>query len=417
MGSRLRRELREALPASVKGLQRAIALEIADDARYDDAWRYAPEKGRRSKARLSDLVRWTGAKDELSVREMLRRLSVAGWEFRVPIGTGKDGRPLYAVPGQAMQFCVPAFEAPTVVGAYEEEGQEAPTTVGAMGPQGPTTVGEGPTTVGEGPTVVAEGPTTVGPPSQVPPYASHRYPTSSSPAEVSANASAAVADVTEGGGGGGSLDDSRSIAAEIAASLDYRGKVPDKRQRKTITDRLTAALGSGWSVDGLAFYLDLGNASVDSPAAVYAHRLKPGVLPDAEPLPAPAAARGGVRGALPSVAEIEALTLEDVFGPARRDTTDGGMWEQATARARARADGTDDRVAGWAALSRDLKRQPHQPYSDEAWSTPAIAAEAAGIPWCGDVECEPIGRTREHIDSNGFKTDHACEKCHPRMQW
>lgn len=408
MGSRLRRDLREVLPASIKGLQRAIALEIADDARYDDSWRYSPESGRHSKARLSDLVRWTGAKDELSIREMLRRLAVAGWEFRVPIGTGKDGRPLYAVPGRAMQFRVPDFEGPTVVGPCSDEESE-----------GPTVVGEGPTTVGEGPTVVAEGPTTVGPPSLKPPPTSHRYPTSSSPAGVPPEGPAVTGPVTDGGGGG-SLDESRSTAEEIASALDYRGKIPDKRQRKTIADRLTAALTSGWTVDGLAFYLDLGTADVDSPAAVYAHRLKPGVLPDAEPIPASLPARGGVRGQLPTADEIGALTIEDVLGTGRQDTAAGGIWERATARARERmgGGGTDSTLAGWAALSRDLaRREPHRPYSDDVWTTPATPAEAAKIPHCGDPDCDEISRMKDCDVGNGLKAVSPCGKCHPATQW
>ncbi|MCQ8831831.1 hypothetical protein [Streptomyces malaysiensis] len=100
MGYELRREIREALGPNVTGLQRAVALEIADDARHD-------ADGRRSKASLKDLARWTGAKDTAVVRNALKRLAEAGWEFRVAIGKGKDGRVLYAVPGRSMEFRVP----------------------------------------------------------------------------------------------------------------------------------------------------------------------------------------------------------------------------------------------------------------------------------------------------------------------
>ncbi|KPC86995.1 hypothetical protein ADL27_44645, partial [Streptomyces sp. NRRL F-6602] len=103
MGYELRRQLREVLGPGVTGLQRAVALEIADDAN---------ESTRRSMAPLEDLVRWTGAKDAAVVRNALKRLAAAGWEFRVPIGQGKDGRVLYAVPGRRMTFVVPAFTAP-----------------------------------------------------------------------------------------------------------------------------------------------------------------------------------------------------------------------------------------------------------------------------------------------------------------
>ncbi|MBR8638671.1 hypothetical protein KEF29_03495 [Streptomyces tuirus] len=101
MGYHLRRQLREALGPNITGLQRAVALEIADDANEDT---------RRSWVTLEDLARWTGAKDAVVVRNALKRLAAVGWEFRVPIGQGKDGRILYAVPGVRMTFTVPPFE-------------------------------------------------------------------------------------------------------------------------------------------------------------------------------------------------------------------------------------------------------------------------------------------------------------------
>ncbi|MFE1362583.1 hypothetical protein [Streptomyces harbinensis] len=101
MGYELRRQLREVLGPNITGLQRAVALEIADDANEDT---------RESWAALEDLARWTGAKDVNVVRNALKRLGAAGWEFRVPIGKGKDGRLLYAVPGHRMTYKVPHFE-------------------------------------------------------------------------------------------------------------------------------------------------------------------------------------------------------------------------------------------------------------------------------------------------------------------
>ena len=98
MGYVLRRELREALGPQITGLQRLVALEVADDAN---------DQTRMSYATLEDLVRWTGAKDGKVVRTVLKRLAEAGWEFRVPIGKGSDGRTLYAVPGKALTFRVP----------------------------------------------------------------------------------------------------------------------------------------------------------------------------------------------------------------------------------------------------------------------------------------------------------------------
>ncbi|MBT3087011.1 hypothetical protein [Streptomyces sp. CYG21] len=115
MGYELRRQLREALGPAVTGLQRAVALEIADDAN---------DTTRESYVELPDLARWTGAGSVDVVRNALKRLSAAGWEFRVPIGKGKDGRVMYAVPGRRMTFLVPPFEG--VAGARSEEATATP---------------------------------------------------------------------------------------------------------------------------------------------------------------------------------------------------------------------------------------------------------------------------------------------------
>lgn len=137
MGYQLRRQLRTALPPTITGLQRAVALEIADDARDDT---------RESWASLDDLARWTAARDAKTVRVILGRLATAGWEFRVPLGTGKDGRTLYAVPGRRLTFRVPslassAAEATVVTPSRQQEattvaaGETAvPTTATAVSP-------------------------------------------------------------------------------------------------------------------------------------------------------------------------------------------------------------------------------------------------------------------------------------------
>ncbi|MEV5420275.1 hypothetical protein [Streptomyces albogriseolus] len=293
MGSNLRRQLREALPPSIKGLQRAVALEIADDARYDDAGNYDPENGRRSKARLADLVRWTAAKDELSVREMLRRLSLAGWEFRVPIGKDKNGNLMYAVPGKAMTFRVPDFEGPTTVGPYVETEAEGPTTVGGRANHG---WGMAQPPLGVGPTTVGAGPTTVGPPSPVSSFSTKESPSPSPVAEDDSEASASATE-TEGGGGG-EIDSSqeqdqkpeRGRAAVFVDSLDYRGKPPGSKRRRTLNTRVRAALAAGWTENGLRRYLDISDdPKVRNPAAVYEHRLSDDELPDAGPAQAVAA--------------------------------------------------------------------------------------------------------------------------------
>ncbi|MFJ8474228.1 hypothetical protein [Kitasatospora sp. NPDC094011] len=125
MGYELRRQLREALGPQVTGLQRAVALEIADDAN---------EETRKSWAALEDLARWTGAKDTSVVRNALKRLATAGWEFRIPIGKGKDGRALYAVPGVRMTFLVPSFEGVAGAPPSEPEREQGLPLEGAVAP-------------------------------------------------------------------------------------------------------------------------------------------------------------------------------------------------------------------------------------------------------------------------------------------
>lgn len=290
MGSNLRRQLREALPETIKGLPRAVALEIADDARWDDAWRYDPEKGRRSKARLADLVRWTASKNERVIRDALRNLSLAGWEFRLPMGKDKKGNPLYAVPGHALEFRVPDFEAPTVVGP-EAEGTVTTGPIGTV-----TTVpceAEGPVTTAEGPVVTAEGPVTTvtatvttGPPSPISSCSPKESPSTTSLAEAAEEGSVGVSDGTDGGGGGSlSLEEITKQCERVdafVATLDFRGKTPSKQQRLKLGQRIMVAFTDGWTEKGLRRYLDISDdPTVRSAAALYLHRLSEDELPAA----------------------------------------------------------------------------------------------------------------------------------------
>lgn len=411
MGSNLRRQLREALPPTIKGLQRAVALEIADDARYDDAWNYSPETGRRSRVRLADLVRWTAAKDELSIREMLRRLSLAGWEFRIPIGKDKNGNLLYAVPGKAMTFRVPDFEGPTTVGPEVEIEAEGPTTVGpetSEGPtgveQGPTTVEVGPTTVGAGPTTVGPGPTTVGPPSLVSSFSAKESPSSSPVAEDSAEPDRNSGPVTDGGGGG-EIDSSEdqeqdkpiARAESFVDSLDYRGKILGQQRRAKLSVRVVAAFKDGWTERGLRRYLDISDdPNIRDAAAVYAHRLSEKELPQAEPEPVvtsdaerlPPVCDTCVRGNPAARYNIRFRAIPGTSQPCPDcHPTPGGLVSDLvsqqqqetdawTVRAMARAQqrmatgnwagaSTDERVAGWAALAARLEAEERPSTTDQ----------------------------------------------------
>jgi hypothetical protein len=160
MGYELRRQLREVLGTGITGLQRAVALEIADDAN---------DSTRESWAALEDLARWTGAKDTSVVRNALKRLSAAGWEFRVPIGKGKDGRVLYAVPGMRMTFLVPPFKGVAVAPPLGAQGVAGAPSEGAVAPPSPPQGGAG--AHSEGAVAPSEG--AGAPPFSSPPHSPH----------------------------------------------------------------------------------------------------------------------------------------------------------------------------------------------------------------------------------------------------
>lgn len=97
MGSDLRRQLREALGSDVDGLERALALELADNANCDELWQYDPY-GRYGRVRLQDLSTWTGESAD-RVREAVALLRQRGWEIGVPLGARDE-----------LQFRIPDFE-------------------------------------------------------------------------------------------------------------------------------------------------------------------------------------------------------------------------------------------------------------------------------------------------------------------
>jgi hypothetical protein len=89
MGYELRRQLREALGPDITGLQRAVALEIADDAN---------ERTRRSSVRWKIWCGGPAPRTASVVRNALKRLAARDGSSEFPIGKGKDGRELVRRP-------------------------------------------------------------------------------------------------------------------------------------------------------------------------------------------------------------------------------------------------------------------------------------------------------------------------------
>ncbi|MGH3226790.1 MAG: hypothetical protein ACRDPY_50285, partial [Streptosporangiaceae bacterium] len=98
MGFKLYREVRDRAPSDWTPPERLVAWVIADDANDDT---------RKSWIKLPELMERTGIKSKSGVRQALQRLASRGYEFRVPIGEGKDGRLVFAAKGHSLDYIVP----------------------------------------------------------------------------------------------------------------------------------------------------------------------------------------------------------------------------------------------------------------------------------------------------------------------
>lgn len=101
MGVRLIAEVRKHAPPGLDRAERLVLLLIAEDAR---------DSTRVSRCGREALLRGTGLGPR-GLRYVFERLAAHGLEVRVPIGTDRAGRPLYAVPGVQSTYRVPVFSA------------------------------------------------------------------------------------------------------------------------------------------------------------------------------------------------------------------------------------------------------------------------------------------------------------------
>jgi hypothetical protein len=127
MGYRLYREVKLNAPAGWSKAARLVAWAIADDANDDT---------RRSWIKQDELMRQTGIETPGGLRKVLRELADSGYEFRVPISVGSDGRMLFACHGRSTDFLIPEMKPPT------DEMTSAPAPEHEGGPNGsPSDVG------------------------------------------------------------------------------------------------------------------------------------------------------------------------------------------------------------------------------------------------------------------------------------
>lgn len=262
MGYELRRKLREALGREIAGLQRAVALEIADDAN---------DGTRLSYATLEQLAMWTAAKDVNVVRNALKRLAAAGLEFRVPLGVGKDGRALYAVPGKRLTFRVPEVEGIATATPSEERAGATPAQGVATTPTDgatatPSRYQEGATAPSDGAVAPAEGAAAHSDGAGATPFPSspsvsspsvRRVESSAAGHEAAGRTDRAAQDVHQHAGATQQpgAEAIAAEAAELARRFDF-GRDLDNGAKQQIFDHLVRKLAEGWRPEELFRALD-----------------------------------------------------------------------------------------------------------------------------------------------------------------
>lgn len=97
VGYKLYRQVRDLAPGDWTSGERLVAWVIADDAN---------DGTRRSYIATDELARRCGMTED-GVRKCLGKLAKKGFEFRVSLGTGSDGREVYTVRGVPPQYAVP----------------------------------------------------------------------------------------------------------------------------------------------------------------------------------------------------------------------------------------------------------------------------------------------------------------------
>ena len=100
-------EVLDHAPATITNVELVVMVAIAEWVQHDD-YRRGIRQCSRAQADLSRRTRLAPA----GVKTALQRLAERGLELRVPLSIGKDGRPVYAVPGRVSTYRIPPLPAP-----------------------------------------------------------------------------------------------------------------------------------------------------------------------------------------------------------------------------------------------------------------------------------------------------------------
>jgi hypothetical protein len=101
-------EVLDHAPSEFTPAERMVMVAIAEYVRTEDY----KQHGTRSISRpAADIARRAGLKPE-GLKEALQRLAKRKFDVRVPLRTGRDGRPVYAVPGTSPRYEIPPLPVP-----------------------------------------------------------------------------------------------------------------------------------------------------------------------------------------------------------------------------------------------------------------------------------------------------------------
>lgn len=164
MGIRSIVEVLDHAPETLSSSERLILVVIAENINDDD-----PQRLTWPNFDIGVLRKRTGMKGD-ALQKALERLGVRGLEARIPIGKGKDGRTLYAIPGTQCRFRLPHLLGPNEFGPSEEGPNQFRPEGNQFGPKGRTNSGQkGTSSVQKG---TSSAPSPLSSPSEVPPLSS-----------------------------------------------------------------------------------------------------------------------------------------------------------------------------------------------------------------------------------------------------
>jgi hypothetical protein len=107
-------------PKDLTAAERMVLVAIGENVRDGDPTRLTwPDFN------VNTLAERTGLTGKGSLKSALQRLGARGFEVRVPITSGKDGRPVYALPGKQCRYRFPAsLTGEDTASPYLEEGED-----------------------------------------------------------------------------------------------------------------------------------------------------------------------------------------------------------------------------------------------------------------------------------------------------